>query len=83
MTVHWPRAFVGPLPQVPPVMLAPTRPPIDGVTVTPAAATKPAPEFFSTVTVKVCGELTWFVPDSTIVMRASTHVFWLLTVNAP
>ena len=68
---------------VPPVMLAPTSPLIDGVTVTPAAATKPAPEFFSTVTVKVCGELTWFVPDGVMLIRASTHVFWLCTVNAP
>ena len=65
-------------------MLAPTSPPIVGVTVTPAeAATKPAPEFFSTVTVKVCGELTWLVPDSTMLIRASTHVFWFSTVKAP
>ena len=70
MTVHWPAAFVATLPQVPPVMVAPGRP-IDGVTFTPGAATKPEPEFFSTVTVKVCGELTWFVPDSTMLIRAS------------
>src|SRR6187401_2854412 len=64
-------------------MLAPARPLIVELTPTPAAATKPEPLFFCTVTVKVCAFPTLFTPVWAIVMRASTHVFWLATLNAP
>src|SRR5512143_1511345 len=81
MIVHWPDAFVGPLPHVPPLML-PT-PVSEPVTVTPEAAVQPVPSFFSTVTVNVCGSPTLFVPEVPMLIRASTQVFVLLTLFAP
>src|SRR4051794_36606766 len=83
MIVHWPLASVTVVVQVPPVIEPiPVSVPL---TVTPAAATQPPPRprFFSTVTVKVCGSPTLFVPDVPIVIRASTHVLTLLTMFAP
>src|SRR4051812_34791096 len=85
MIVHWPEAFVSPpvLSHVPPV-IEPT-PVSDAFTLTPTAGTQPfpSPRFFSTVTVKVCGSPTLFVPDVPIVIRASTHVLTLFMLRAP
>src|SRR4051812_49576454 len=85
MIVHGPEAFVSPpvLSHVPPV-IEPT-PVSDAFTLTPTAGTQPfpSPRFFSTVTVKVCGSPTLFVPDVPIVIRASTHVLTLLMSWAP
>ena len=83
MIVHWPLAFVGPLPHVPPTMLAPTSPLIVELMLTPGAATKPLPAFFCTVTVNVCGAPTLLTPDACMLIRASTHVFWFATLKAP
>src|SRR3954470_19979274 len=82
--VHWPFASVAESSQDPSVVSEPT-PASDPVTVTPDAATHPPPRprFFSTVTVKVCGSPTLFVPDVPIVIRASTHVLTLLMSWAP
>ena len=84
VSVHCPLAFVGPVagaPQVPPVI--DPGPDSDVKVGAPTAGVQPVESFFSTVMVKVCAVPTLFTPVWAIVMRASTQVFWLATLNAP
>jgi hypothetical protein len=83
ITVHLPSAPVGPVgPHVPPV-IEPTPEVFVDVIATPAAGVQPVPSLRSTKTVNVCGLPTTFVALGPIVIRASTHVFWLPMSWAP
>src|SRR5439155_1643373 len=75
ITVHVLPASTAPTVQVPPV-IEPVPLIETAVTVAPFAAKNvPLPRSFVSVTVNVCGEPAWLLPDCWIEIRASTHVF--------